>query len=66
VSGDVDAHVTVPAEDLRGTYRYTEIVEVLRAAGHDEEAELESTGFRSQQGISGLPRGVSAVRVPAP
>jgi hypothetical protein len=39
VSGDVDAHVAVLAEDLRGTYRYTEIVQVLRAAGRDEEAE---------------------------
>ncbi|HEU5024096.1 MAG TPA: hypothetical protein VFV01_04160 [Spirillospora sp.] len=39
VSGDVDAHVAVLAEDLRGTYRYAEIVKVLRAAGRDDEAE---------------------------
>ncbi|NVI89220.1 hypothetical protein [Actinomadura sp. BRA 177] len=39
VSGDVDAHVAVLAEDLRGTYRYTKIVQVLRAAGRDAEAE---------------------------
>ena len=39
VSGDVDAHVAVLAEDLRGTYRYTEIVKALRAAGRDADAE---------------------------
>jgi len=39
VPGDVDAHVAVLAEDLRGTYGYTGIVQVLRAAGRDEEAE---------------------------
>lgn len=39
VSGDVDAHVAVLAEDLRGTYRYTEIVKALRAAGRDGDAE---------------------------
>ncbi|WP_131950581.1 hypothetical protein [Actinomadura sp. GC306] len=39
VSGDVDAHVTVLAEDLRGTYRYTKIVKALRAAGRDGDAE---------------------------
>jgi hypothetical protein len=39
VSGDIDAHVTVLAEDLRGAHRYSEIVEVLRAAGRDDDAE---------------------------
>lgn len=39
VSGDVDAHVAVLAEDLRGTYRYTEIVNAFRAAGRDGDAE---------------------------
>jgi hypothetical protein len=39
VSGDVDAHVAVLAEDLRAAYRYGEIVEVLRAAGRDADAE---------------------------
>lgn len=39
VSGDVDAHVAVLAEDLRGTYRYTKIVAALRAAGRDGDAE---------------------------
>jgi hypothetical protein len=39
VSGDIDAHVAVLAEDLRGAYRYSEIVEVLRAAGRDDDAE---------------------------
>ncbi|GAA2427695.1 hypothetical protein GCM10010191_45760 [Actinomadura vinacea] len=40
VSGDVDAHVAILAEDLRGTYRYTEIVKVLHAAGRAQDAEL--------------------------
>jgi len=39
VSGDIDAHVAVLAEDLRGAHRYGEIVEVLRAAGRDDDAE---------------------------
>jgi hypothetical protein len=39
VSGDVDAHVAVLAEDLRSTRRYSEIVEVFRAAGRDGDAE---------------------------
>jgi hypothetical protein len=39
VSGDVDAHVAVLAENLRGAYRYSDIVEVLRAAGRDDDAE---------------------------
>jgi hypothetical protein len=39
VSGDVDAHVAVLAEDLRGARRYGDIVEVLRAAGRNDEAE---------------------------
>ena len=39
MSGDIDAHVAVLAEDLRGAYRYGEIVAVLRAAGRDDDAE---------------------------
>ncbi len=39
VSGDIDAHVAVLAEDLRGAHRYSEIVEVLRDAGRDDAAE---------------------------
>ena len=39
VSGDIDAHVAVLAEDLRGAHRYGEIVEVLRATGRDDDAE---------------------------
>ena len=39
VSGDVDAHVAVLAEDLRGAHRYGEIVEVLCAAGREDDAE---------------------------
>jgi hypothetical protein len=39
VSGDIDAHVAVLAEDLRGAHRYGEIVKVLRAAGRDDDAE---------------------------
>jgi hypothetical protein len=39
VSGDIDGHVAVLAEDLRGAYRFGEIVEVLRAAGRDDDAE---------------------------
>jgi hypothetical protein len=39
LSGDIDAHVAVLAEDLRGAHRYGEIVAVLRAAGRDDDAE---------------------------
>jgi hypothetical protein len=39
VSGDIDAHVAVLAEDLRGAHRYSEIVAVLRDAGRDDAAE---------------------------
>jgi hypothetical protein len=39
VSGDIDAHVAVLTEDLRGAHRYGEIVEVLRAAGLNDDAE---------------------------
>jgi hypothetical protein len=39
LSGDVDAHVAVLAEDLRGARRYGEIVDVLRDAGRHGEAE---------------------------
>ena len=38
-SGDVDAHVAVLAEDLRGARGYSEIVAVLRDAGRDGDAE---------------------------
>ena len=39
VSGDIEAHVAVLAEDLRGAHRYGEIAAVLRAAGRDDDAE---------------------------
>jgi hypothetical protein len=38
-SGDVDAHVAVLAEDLRGARRYSEIVRVLCGAGRVDDAE---------------------------
>jgi hypothetical protein len=38
-SGDVDAHVAVLAEDLRGGRDYGKIVAVLREAGRDQDAE---------------------------
>lgn len=38
VSGDVDRHVEVLAENLRGAHRYIEIVKVLRAAGRAGDA----------------------------
>jgi hypothetical protein len=39
VSGDVDVHVAVLAEDLRGGRDYGKIVAVLRDAGRDQDAE---------------------------
>ena len=39
VSGDVDAHVAVLAEEARGGRDYGEIVAVLRKAGRDRDAE---------------------------
>jgi hypothetical protein len=39
VSDDVDAHVAVLAEDLRGGRDYGKIVAVLRDAGRDQDAE---------------------------
>jgi len=39
LSGDVDEHVAVLAENLSGASRYSQIVAVLRAAGRDEQAE---------------------------
>ncbi|HET6191659.1 MAG TPA: hypothetical protein VFE59_32205 [Trebonia sp.] len=38
-SGDVDAHVAVLAEDLRGARGYGKVVAVLRDAGRDGDAE---------------------------
>ena len=38
-SGDVDAHVAILAENLRAAHQYSDIVEVLRAAGRDDDAE---------------------------
>jgi uncharacterized Zn finger protein len=39
LSGDVDAHVAVLAENLNGARQYGEIVTVLRDAGRDADAE---------------------------
>jgi hypothetical protein len=39
MSGDVDAHVAVLAENLRGGHDYGKIVAVLRGAGRDQDAE---------------------------
>ena len=39
LSGDVDAHVAVLAENLHGARQYGEIVTVLRSAGRDADAE---------------------------
>jgi hypothetical protein len=39
LSGDVDAHVAVLAEEARGGRDYGEIVSVLRKAGRDRDAE---------------------------
>jgi hypothetical protein len=39
LSGDVDAHVAVLAENLHGACQYGEIVTVLRDAGRDADAE---------------------------
>ena len=39
LSGDVDAHVAVLAENLHGARQYGEIVTVLRGAGRDADAE---------------------------
>jgi hypothetical protein len=39
VSGDVDAHIAVLAEDLRSAHRYSDIVEVLCVAGRNDDAE---------------------------
>lgn len=39
LSGDVDAHVAVLAENLHGARQFGEIVTVLRAAGRDDDAE---------------------------
>jgi hypothetical protein len=57
VSGDIDAHVAVLAEDLRSAHRYGEIVAVLRAAARDDDAEQwarkglaeHASGFQTDQ-----------------
>lgn len=58
VSGDIDAHVAVLAEDLRGAYRYGEIVKVLRAAGRDDDA-----GQWARQGLAKHPSGPQTDRL---
>jgi len=58
VSGDIDAHVAVLAEDLRGAHRYSEIVEVLRAAGRDDDAEQWA-----RKGLAGHPSGFQTDRL---
>jgi hypothetical protein len=54
-SGDVDAHVAVLAENLRGAHRYSEIVKVLRAAGRQDDAE-----HWARQGLTEHPSGFQA------
>jgi hypothetical protein len=58
VSGDIDAHVAVLAEDLRGAHRYGEIVTVLRAAGRDDDAEQWA-----RQGLAQHPSGFQTDRL---
>ena len=58
VSGDIDAHVAVLAEDLRGAHRYSEIVEVLRAAGRDDDAEQWA-----RKGLAEYPSGFQTDRL---
>jgi len=58
VSGDVDAHVAVLAEDLRGAHRYGEIVTVLRAAGRQDDAE-----HWARKGLAEHPSGFQADRL---
>ncbi len=58
VSGDIDAHVAVLAEDLRGAHRYGEIVKVLRAAGRDDDA-----GQWARQGLAEHPSGPQTDRL---
>jgi hypothetical protein len=58
VSGDIDAHVAVLAEDVRGAHRYSEIVEVLRAAGRDDAAEQWA-----RKGLAEYPSGFQTDRL---
>jgi hypothetical protein len=58
VSGDVDAHVAVLAEDLRGAHRYSEIVKVLRAVGREGDAEQWA-----RKGLAEHPSGFQADRL---
>jgi hypothetical protein len=58
VSGDVDAHVAVLAEDLRSARRYGEIVKVLRAAGREDDAE-----HWARKGLAEHPSGYQADRL---
>ena len=58
VSGDIDAHVAVLAEDLRGAHRYSEIVAVLRDAGRDDDAEQWA-----RKGLAEYPSGFQTDRL---
>jgi hypothetical protein len=58
VSGDIDAHVAVLAEDLRGAHRYSEIMEVLRDAGRDDAAEQWA-----RKGLAEYPSGFQTDRL---
>jgi tetratricopeptide (TPR) repeat protein len=58
VSGDIDAHVAVLAEDLRAARRYGEIVKVLRAAGRDDDAEQWA-----RKGLAEHPSGLQTDRL---
>jgi hypothetical protein len=58
VSGDIDAHVAVLAEDLRGAHRYSEIMEVLRDAGRDDDAEQWA-----RKGLAEYPSGFQTDRL---
>jgi hypothetical protein len=58
VSGDIDAHVAVLAEDLRAARRYGEIMKVLHAAGRDDDAEQWA-----RKGLAEHPSGLQTDRL---
>jgi hypothetical protein len=58
VSGDVDAHVAVLAEELGSARRYGTIVKVLRAAGRNGDAERWA-----RQGLAEHPAGLEEDRL---
>lgn len=50
ISGDVDQHVAVLAQNLRSARQYLAIVDALRAAGRDEDAERWAHGGLTELG----------------